>query len=36
VFEQLIEQVPRLRMLKDEPALLGGWFRLIQLEKRVD
>jgi ubiquinone/menaquinone biosynthesis C-methylase UbiE len=36
VFEQLIEQVPRLRMVKAEPALLGGWFRLIQLEKRVD
>ena len=36
VFEPLIEQVPRLRMVKDEPALLGGWFRLIQLEKRVD
>ena len=34
VFEQVVEKVPRLRVVKDEPALLGGWFRLIQLEKR--
>ena len=35
VFEQLVENVPQLRIVKDEPALFGGWFRLIQLEKRV-
>ena len=35
VFEQLVEKVPQLRVRKDEPALLGGWFRLIQLEKRI-
>ena len=35
VFEQLVENVPQLRVVKDEPALLGGWFRLIQLEKRI-
>lgn len=35
VFEQVIEKVPQLRVVKDEPALLGGWFRLIQLEKRL-
>jgi phosphatidylethanolamine/phosphatidyl-N-methylethanolamine N-methyltransferase len=35
VFEQLAEKVPQLRVVKDEPALLGGWFRVIQLEKRL-
>ena len=34
VFEQVVEKVPQLRVVKDEPALLGGWFRLIELEKR--
>jgi len=34
VFEQLAEKVPQLRVVKDEPALFGGWLRLIQLEKR--
>ena len=35
VFEQVVEKVPLLRVVKDEPALFGGWFRLIQLEKQV-
>ena len=35
VFEQLVEKVPQLRVEKDEPAQLGGWFRVIQLEKCV-
>ncbi|HWH48566.1 MAG TPA: class I SAM-dependent methyltransferase [Burkholderiales bacterium] len=35
VFEQLIENVPQLRVEEDEPVLLGGWFRVIQLEKCV-
>jgi phosphatidylethanolamine/phosphatidyl-N-methylethanolamine N-methyltransferase len=35
VFEQLAEKLPQLRVVKDEPALLGGWFRVIQLEKRM-
>ena len=35
VFEQLVEKVPQLRVVTDEPALLGGWFRLIELEKRT-
>ena len=35
VFEKVAEKVPQLRVVKDEPALLGGWFRLIQLEKQV-
>lgn len=34
VFEDVLAQAQGLRVLKDEPALLGGWFRLIQLEKR--
>lgn len=34
VFEDLAMQVPELTVLQDHPAMLGGWFRLIQLEKR--
>ena len=34
VFEQVVEKVPQLRVVKDEPALPGGWFRMIELEKR--
>ncbi len=35
VFEQLVEKVPQLRVVKDEPALLGGWFRSIEIEKTL-
>ncbi|MGH8767808.1 MAG: hypothetical protein ACREVT_06435 [Burkholderiales bacterium] len=35
VFERVVEKVPQLRVVKDESALLGGWFRLFELEKRV-
>jgi ubiquinone/menaquinone biosynthesis C-methylase UbiE len=35
VFEQLVEKVPQLRVVKDEPALLGGWFRLIEIQKTL-
>ena len=35
VFEQVVEKVPQLRVVKDEPALLGGWFRKIEIEKRA-
>ncbi len=33
VFEQVVEKVPQLRVVRDEPALLGGWLRLIELRK---
>jgi ubiquinone/menaquinone biosynthesis C-methylase UbiE len=35
VFEQLVEKVPQLHVVKDEPALLGGWFRLIEIQKTL-
>ena len=33
VFEDILAQVPQLKLMTDEPALLGGWFRMIRLEK---
>jgi ubiquinone/menaquinone biosynthesis C-methylase UbiE len=34
VFEEVLTATPQLRLLDDQPALAGGWFRLIQLERR--
>lgn len=33
VFEGLLPQAPAVRVLSDEPAAAGGWFRLIRLER---
>ncbi len=35
VFEEVLAQCPELRVVEDEPALAGGWFRRIVLEKRA-
>ncbi len=33
VFEDTLSQTPALRLIHDQPALAGGWFRLIQLHR---
>ncbi|VAW57216.1 probable phosphatidylethanolamine N-methyltransferase [hydrothermal vent metagenome] len=33
VFENLLQQCPSLILEKDEPAMMNGWFRLIDLKK---
>ena len=34
VWEELAAAVPQIEVLSDEPALAGGWFRLIRATKR--
>lgn len=33
VFEDVLAEVPGVRKIRDEDALAGGWFRLIELQK---
>lgn len=33
VFEQVAAQTPSLKVIYDQPLLVGGWFRCIRLEK---
>jgi phosphatidylethanolamine/phosphatidyl-N-methylethanolamine N-methyltransferase len=33
VLQDLLAQVPELRIAHDEPSLAGGWFRLIRLQR---
>lgn len=35
VFEHLLPSAPSLRVLQDEPAIPGGWFRYIELQKHL-
>jgi hypothetical protein len=34
VFEEVLAQAPGLKVVNDDPAAMGGWFRMIRLEKR--
>ncbi|MBL8490360.1 MAG: class I SAM-dependent methyltransferase [Rhodocyclaceae bacterium] len=34
VFEEVLRAAPALTVRRDEPALAGGWFRLIRLERK--
>lgn len=33
VLDDLLERVPEVRLVRNDPSLAGGWFRLIQLER---
>lgn len=34
ILEDLVLECPQLKIINDEPAILNGWFRLIDLEKQ--
>lgn len=34
VFEEVLQTCPQLDVIRDEPALAKGWFRLIELQKQ--
>jgi phosphatidylethanolamine/phosphatidyl-N-methylethanolamine N-methyltransferase len=35
VFEEVLKKTPGLQVIGNEPALVGGWFRFIRLQKRA-
>jgi hypothetical protein len=35
-FEDVLARVPALRLVDDEPAFAGGWFRCIRLIRQRD